>query len=361
MKIAIDISPTIDGNATRGVGYYTKHLVSSLQKEIKKSPKYKNWKINLIETPHHLQSKKYDLVHYPFFDPFKLTLPRNRKTPTIVTVHDLIPIQFKNHFPVGLKGWLKWQIQKSRLRSVSRIITVSEYSKSIISKLIKYPSEKITATHLAADKNFKVISDTKFLNSITQKYNLPSKFVLFVGDINWNKNVPNLVRACKKGKFPLVIVGSAATKTNVADHPWTEDLRWLQTQAKKPRNQKNRRLIFTGFVAEKDLAAIYNLATVYCQPSFAEGFGLPLVQAMQSGCPVAHGLHTSPPEVMGGVGLSFNPRSVEDIYSTLKKYWNNSNLRRSQKTFGLSRARVFKWSNTAQKTLALYSSLNSNE
>jgi glycosyltransferase involved in cell wall biosynthesis len=82
--------------------------------------------------------------------------------------------------------------------------------------------------------------------------------------------------------------------------------------------QKTKRLILTGFVPNKDLVAIYNLATVYCQSSFAEGFGLPLVQAMQSGCPVAHGLHTSPPEVMGGVGLSFNPRSVEDIHSVLK-------------------------------------------
>ncbi len=360
INIAIDISPTIDGNSVRGVGYYTQNLVDALQKEIKTNPLYKNWSIDLIKNNQYLKSNIYHLIHYPYFDPFKLTLPRNNK-PTVVTVHDLIPIQFKSHFPVGFKGWLKWHIQKFHLRRVSAIITVSEYSKNIISKLIKYPLNKIVATHLAADENFKVISDTKLLKSITQKYKLPPKFVLFVGDINWNKNIPNLVKACKKCKFPLVIVGSSATKTDVPIHPWTKDLRWLQKQANKPTTKKNKRLILTGFVSDQELAVIYNLATVYCQPSFAEGFGLPLVQAMQSGCPVAHGFHTSPPEVMGDVGLSFNPRSVEDIQSVLKKYWNDSKLRRNQKILGLSRSHIFKWSTTAQKTLALYSTLIPNE
>ncbi len=355
IKIAIDISPTINANSVRGVGYYTKNLIDTLQKEISTNPLYKNWTIDLIKNTSDLKAKNYNLVHYPYFDPFQLTLPHNSK-PTVVTVHDLIPIQFKSHFPVGFKGWFKWQIQKSHLRHVSRIITVSEYSKNIISQLIHFPLSKITATYLAADSQFKPVSDKKLLDSIKNKYHLPEKFVLFVGDINWNKNVPNLVKACKKTRLPLVIVGSAAVQKDVPDHPWTTDLRWLQKQT-----QKNNKLICTGFVPDSDLNIIYNLATVYCQPSFAEGFGLPLVQAMQSGCPVAHGFHTSPPEVMGGVGLSFNPRSVEDICLVLKKYWKNPQLRRSQKILGLSRAKKFKWSKTAQKTLALYSSLISHE
>jgi glycosyltransferase involved in cell wall biosynthesis len=358
IKIAIDISPTIDGNSVRGVGYYTKNLVDSLQKEIKNDLKYKNWQIDLIENPQDFKSDNYQLIHYPYFDPFKLTLPHSFKT-TIVTVHDLIPIQFKSHFPIGIKGWLIWHIQKFRLRRVSAIVTVSQYSRKIISQLVHYPIKKITATHLAADSAFKPISNIKLLESIRQKYNLPKKFVLFVGDINWNKNIPNLVKACKKGKFPLVIVGSAATKKDVPVHPWTKDLRWLQARVLKPQYSKS--LILTGFVPDKDLVALYNLATVYCQASYAEGFGLPLVQAMQSGCPVAHGLHTSPPEIMNEVGLSFNPRSIEDIHSVLKKYWNNPSLCRSQITLGLARARIFKWSKTAQKTLALYSSLINHE
>jgi glycosyltransferase involved in cell wall biosynthesis len=310
----------------------------------------------LIKNSSELQSKDYNLVHYPYFDPFKLTLPKHHQ-PTVVTVHDLIPIQFKNHFPAGIKGNIKWLIQKNRLQHVSKILTVSEYSRQIISKIIKYPLDNITVTHLAADSSFKSIDDSSFLKAIKEKYRLPNKFVLFVGDINWNKNIPNLVRTCKKLKFPLVIVGSSAVKADIPDHPWTKDLRWLQSHANSPITQKSKLLILTGFVSDEELPAIYNLATVYCQPSFAEGFGLPLVQAMQSGCPVAYSQDTSLPEVMDGVGLSFNPRSIESIASVIKKFWTNPKLCRSQKILGLSRARNFKWSTTAKKTLALYSSI----
>lgn len=359
IKIAIDISPTTNGNAVRGVGYYTQNLVTALQKEIKINPTYKNWSIELI-TDSKLDIRTFDLIHYPYFDPFQLTLPHLSK-PTIVTVHDLIPIQFKNHFPAGIKGKLKWFIQRYRLSQTNKIITVSKYSKQIISKLIKYPLDKIDVTHLAADSSFKPISDKKLLKSIREKYSLPEKFVLFVGDINWNKNIPNLVRACKKSKLSLVIVGSSATKKDIPDHPWTKDLRWLQKKANSPKNQKTKKIILTGFVPDQDLPTIYNLATVYCQPSFAEGFGLPLVQAMQSGCPVAYGRDTSLPEIMDSVGLSFNPRSVEDIASVIKKFWNNPRLCHSQSILGIARSREFKWSYTAKRTLASYSSATSYE
>jgi glycosyltransferase involved in cell wall biosynthesis len=361
IKIAIDISPTIDGNSVRGVGYYTQNLITAIQKEISINPMYKNWSIDLVKNIYDLQSKSYDLIHYPYFDPFKLTLPKTKNIPTVVTVHDLIPRQFKSHFPVGFKGELKWLFQKKRLQQVSSVITVSEYSKKIINQITKYPLLKIFATHLAADPTFKPISDKKKLTEIKNKYSLPEKFVLFVGDINWNKNIPNLVRACQKNKYPLVIVGSAATKTDVPDHPWTKDLRWLQTKYQKLKDKKNKKLIFTGFVPDEELPTIYNLATIYCQPSYAEGFGLPLIQAMQSGCPIAFSRDTCLPEIMDSCGLSFNPRSFSDIADSLKKLWNNPNLRQKYQKLGLTRAKLFKWENTAKQTLSVYQSLLGHE
>jgi len=356
IKIAIDVSPTLDGNSVRGVGYYTQNLIDALQKEIKTNPDYINWTIDLIRNST-LDIRNYDLIHYPYFDPFKLSLPKTKNIPTVVTVHDLIPRQFKSHFPVGIKGEIKWFLQKQRLKKVSSIITVSEYSKKIINQIIKYPLSRIFATYLAADASFKSISDQKKLKEIKNKYSLPEKFILFVGDINWNKNIPNLVKACLKNKYPLVIVGSAATKTNVPDHPWTQDLIWLQSKYQKLKNKKIKRLIFTGFVTDEDLPAIYNLATIYCQPSYAEGFGLPLVQAMQSGCPVAFSRDTCLPEIMDNCGISFNPRSVPDISSALKKLWINSNLRQEYQKCGLQKSKFFKWEKTAKQTLAVYKSL----
>lgn len=358
IKIAIDISPTLDGNSVRGVGYYTQNLVAALQKEISTNSSYKNWQIDLIENSQKLIANSYNLIHYPYFDPFKLTLPKNNK-PTVVTAHDLIPIQFKNQFPVGMRGRIIWFIQKNHLKKASAIITVSEYSKKIINQITKYPLSKIYPTYLAADSSLKPILDKKHLKLVKQKYQLPEKFVLFVGDINWNKNIPQLVKACKKNKYPLVIVGSAATQKNVPDHPWTKDLRWLQTKTLKLQHSKA--LIFTGFVPDNDLAAIYNLATIYCQPSFAEGFGLPLVQAMQSGCPIAFSRDTCLPEIMAESGVSFNPRSVSDIAHSLKKLWVSPSLRQKYKKLGLSRAKFFKWENTAKKTLIVYQSILGHE
>jgi len=338
IKIAIDISPTVDGNSVRGVGYYTNQLVKSLQQEVKTNPDYKKWSIDLISDSK-LDIRNYDLIHYPYFDPFKLTLPKKTKTPTVVTVHDLIPIQFKNHFPVGIKGKIKWLIQKNHLKQAKKIITVSHYSKYIINQITKYPLSQIFVTHLGADNSFKKITDETKLNNIKKKYSLPNKFILYVGDINWNKNISNLVRACLKNKYPLVIVGSAAVKKDVPNHPWTKDLRWLQTKTQKLK--RSNALILTGFVPDEDLPVIFNLATVYCQPSFAEGFGLPLVQAMQSGCPVAYSQDTCLPEIMDNVGISFNPRSVSDISASLKKIWQDEKFRQKQQLFGIKRAKFF--------------------
>jgi len=352
-KIAIDISPTQDGNAIRGVGYYTSNLISALQSEVKTNPKYKNYQIDLITNIDNLPAGRqvYDLIHYPYFDPFKLTLPKTTKIPTIVTVHDLIPRQFKNHFPVGFKGEIKWQLQKHNLKKVNKIITVSNYSKFVINGLTNYPQQNIFTTYLAADKSFKPCLDKNKLTEIQKKYNLPKKFILFVGDINWNKNIPNLVKACLKLKYPLVIVGSAATKKDVPNHPWTKDLHWLQSKA---NSALQNNLILTGFVPDEDLPYFYNLATSYCQPSFAEGFGLPLIQAMQSGCPVTYSQDSCLPEIMDNNGLYFNPHSPKSIQKALSEFWTKEETRQKYIKLGLIRAKQFNWKFTAKQTLAVY-------
>ena len=353
IKIAIDVSPTIDGNAVRGVGFYTVNLISALQEEIKINPSYKDWQIDLITKPQDLKTNNYDLIHYPYFDPFKLTLPKKHQIPTTVTVHDLIPKEYKSHFPVGIKGEIKWLIQKHRLKQVNKIITVSHYSKNVIEKIIGYDPKNIFVTYESANNNFRVIKDDTKLNEISKKYNLPKKFVLFIGDINWNKNIPTLVNACLKLNFPLVIVGSAATRKGVPDHPWTQDLLWLQSQ-------KSPNLILTGFVPDEDLPYFYNLATIYCQPSFAEGFGLPLVEAIQSGCPVVYSQDSCLDEIMDSNGLKFDPHSQKDLEKSLSQFWHQPQLRQKYINFGLSRAKQFNWKFTAQQTLALYNLTLSN-
>jgi len=345
-KIAIDISPLTNGNSVRGVGYYTKNLISSLQHEVSINPDFKDFQIDLIKSPTDLQSKSYNLIHYPYFDPFILTLPFKSKIPTIISMHDLIPLELKNMYPVGIKGWLKWQLQRYKARQANYIITISHYSKYVIGDLLNYPVDKIYVTHLAADDSFKKITNQKQLIKIKNKYHLPSKFVLYLGDINLNKNVPALVKSCLKLKYPLIIVGSSATK-KVDIHPWTKDLIWLQSQ-------KSNFVRCLGFVPDEDLPSIFNLATIYCQPSFSEGFGLPLVQAMQSGLPVVYSQASSLPEIMDYNGEPFDPYKPDDLTKALKRLWGNEKLQAQYSKSGFVRAKVFSWRNVALQTLAVY-------
>ncbi|HPJ16994.1 MAG TPA: glycosyltransferase family 1 protein [Candidatus Woesebacteria bacterium] len=342
-KIAIDVSPLSDGNSKRGVGYYTKNLVDSIQKEIKNSSEFK---VDLIDKSN-TNLDKYDLIHYPFFDPFFLTLPKLTK-PFVITVHDLIPIQLKKLFPVGIKGFLKWQLQKRQLQKASGIITVSHYSKYQIHNHTNFPLEKIFTTYEAANSCFKPLSN---LNKIKSKYKLPNKFVFYVGDINLNKNIRTLVNACLDLSIPLVIAGSSAVK-QVPDHPWTKDILWLQQQA-----SLHQSINLLGFVPDEDLPSLYNLATIYCQPSYLEGFGLTVVEAMACGCPVIYSQESSLWEVMDFNGLFFDPYSVNDLKEKILKFWNNQKLRQQYSNLGLKRSKFFNWKFTAKETLNIYQNI----
>ncbi len=350
--IAIDVSPLSDGNSVRGVGEYTNNLTQYLQSEIKTNPKYKNYKIDLITDPKNYSRDSYDLIHYPYFDPFKLTLPSKHIIPFIVTCHDLIPIEFKSHFPVGIKGNIKWLIQKNNLKKASYIITVSHYSKNSISDLIKYPQDQIYPTYLGASSSFSPKNNSSQLQKIQKKYNLPDKFILFVGDANWNKNVPTLVKACIELNIPLVIVGSSISKP-APIHPWTEDIHWVQQKYQQLGGAANKSLILTGFVPDEDLPYIYNLAHAYCQPSFAEGFGIPMLEAMQSACPVIYSNTGALAEIMDFSGIMFDPNSINSLKQAISKL-DDKDLRLQTIKKGLLRSKIFNWKYTAIQTLAVY-------
>ena len=343
-KIAIDVSPLSDGNSVRGVGFYTKNLVNALQAEIKSNPDFQDFNIELITDSSKLLTG-FDLIHYPYFDPFYLTLPLS-KTPFIVTVHDLIPIELANIFPVGIKGALKWQIQKYKLKKAKYILAPTHTAKYSIHSILNYSKEKIFTTYEAADSNFKKITDKKLLDNIKNKFNLPDKFVLFVGDLNTNKNIPRLAMSCNKLKIPLIIAGSSAVK-KVLDHPWNVDIKWVQAN-------QSKYLKSIGFVENIELPVLYNLASVYCQPSIMEGFGLPLLEAMQCGTPTCFSKQTSLAEISEYSGLSFDPYSVDDIVSKIKLLLSDKKLQQDLINKGKKRAKIFSWKTCAINTLAVY-------
>jgi len=351
LRIGFDVSPLYSGHKVRGVGFYTERLV----KEIVKLP---NYQIVEIKNSDDVRTKKYDILHIPYFHPFFFTVPFKKKRPIIVTIHDLIPIKYPGHYPPGIKGKIRWEIQKILLRkNVDFIITDSFASKYDITDLTGYPQDRIYPIYLAADNKFEKLSAKSYqLKAVKNKYNLPDTFVLYVGDVNWNKNLPGLVKACEKIKIPLVVVGKqAATDDFTKKHIENRDLVWLQKRAGVWKSEigSSGSLSLLGFVSTSDLVAIYNLATVYCQPSFDEGFGLPILEAFACGCPVVSSDAGSLPEIAKDVASVVKP-TVKELARAIKKIIDDKALGDKLKLRGYKRVKDFSWEKTAKKTMFVY-------
>ncbi len=346
ITVGFDVTPLHTGHKVRGIGFYTKRLLKALENLDK------DIKVRGLKSAQEINRQDYDLLHIPYFDPYFRTLPWPWKInkPLIVTIHDMIPVKYPQQYPAGVKGNLNWQFQKLLLKQVDFIITDSFASKYDIADLTGYSADRIYVTHLAAGKQFKQLpANSSKLKAGKEKYNLPEQFCLYVGDVNWNKNIPSLVNACEKINLPLVIAGKQAVEPNFDhNHPENQDLVWLQQKA-----AKSKLVNLTGFVSIEDLVALYNLAVVYVQPSFDEGFGLPVLEAMACGCPVISSNYGSLPEVVGDAGIKVKPSSdslAEAIEAVVKDRKKQQEL--SQK--GLKRANKFSWDKTAQKTSQVY-------
>jgi glycosyltransferase involved in cell wall biosynthesis len=351
MKIAIDISPLNSGHylqhRVRGTGFYLKNLKASLEKYY---PENKYIYFNRGDK----LDPDVDVVHYPYFEPFFLTLPLFSKNKTVVTVHDLTPLVYPDHFESGLKGNIKWQIQKLALSGVSGIITDSQSSKKDIIKYAGIPENKIKVVYLAAGSEFRILKDKeKEKENIIKKYHLPQEFILYVGDATWNKNLPRLIEAVSKINVTLVMTGQALTQDRVdATNPWNKDLILVQELAKK-----NKNILLPGFVSQEDLVALYNSAGVFVMPSIYEGFGLPVLEAMSCGCPVIASRAGSLAEVAGEAIKHIDPFAVDSIAEGIKEVLGSSKFRQELSEKGLKHSKKFTWEKTAGETVEFYKSI----
>ncbi|MDO8621169.1 MAG: glycosyltransferase family 1 protein [Candidatus Levybacteria bacterium] len=348
MDIAIDVSPLIDArnlaHRVRGTGFYIENLKKSLLQY------YPRNKYTFFTRGENLP-KDTDLVHYPYFEPFFLTLPIYKKYKTIVTVHDLTPLVFPKFFPRGIKGELKWQLQKIALRRADAIITDSQSSKKDIVKKAGISDSKINVVYLAATESFRKFNPfDRRIAKVKKKFGLPDKFILYVGDVTWNKNLPRLVEAVNKINLPLVMAGKALVdkyfdKTN----PWNQDLIKVQELAKGRNN-----IFSLGFVETEDLVSLYNSATLFTMPSIYEGFGLPILEAMQCGCPVVTTKEGSIREVTGEAGFYVDAYDINDISNGIKKVFTSDTLGEELSKKGIIQAKKFSWEKTAEETLNVY-------
>lgn len=338
MKIAFSSRPLRSESKVRGVGVYTRELVSALQREFPKD--------SFTVTDSAYKSGA-DLAHFPYFDPYFLTLPFKKTLPTVVTIHDVIPLRFPEHFPAGYKGKMKLMVQKKSLAGVSHIITDSEASKADIITYLAQNPEKITVVPLAGGSPRATKTKEE---EIAKEYRLPEKYLLYVGDINWNKNVVGLIEAFSRlenKSLHLVLVGKVfADKPNIPEYRAVMDT--------ISRSDLHDRVHTLGYVPAHHLPYIYRHATLYIQPSWYEGFGLPILEAMKEGCPVLSSGLGSLPEVGGEAVSYFDPSDMPAFVEAVRELLAHPARRARLSELGILRAKEFSWDKTARETYGVY-------
>lgn len=340
IRVAL-VKPPLLGHNFRGIGVYTEQLYQSINQN-----KYFNLK--LVEFKDNLED--FGLIHYPYFDPFFLTLHMHIRKPFIITIHDLIPIKYPKYFPKGIRGSIKWQIQKLLAKKAAIIISDSASSANDIKKFIGIGQDKIKIIYLGIGNKYKVIKENDKLAEMKKKLNLPDKFILHVGDVNYNKNIPGILNAFHKAReiYPdlyLVLIGQGFVNPS-------PDLEKIISLINALNIEKF--IIRLSSISMDELAGVYNLATIYIGPSFAEGFGLPPLEAMACGTPVVASDRDSLAEVLGNSAYIVDPSNYNNIADGLIKLLENRRLRESYIKKGLFRTKIFSWQKTAQKTVEAY-------
>jgi glycosyltransferase involved in cell wall biosynthesis len=352
INVLLDTSPLQTGSHIRGIGTYTRLLQRELEKrdDVRLFPVANKDELKNIQTNSGPLDPQQTVLHYPFFDLFFSTLPLFRKFKTVVTIHDVIPLKFPKFYRPGRRGRLRFYKQAFALQGVEEIITDSKASQADIIPHLKVKSERIHVVPLAAQPDIQE-QPAEAQRKVLKQFSLPKKYVLYVGDINYNKNIPQLIKMIKflPEDVDLVCVGK-----NFFPHDIPE-WRWIETQI--ALSDVHSRVHFVTEVGADDfetLSAIYSAAEAYIQPSLYEGFGLPVLEAMQAKVPVIATDNSSLSEVAGGHALLVSTDG-EEMADAVKEVLEWSKTHRQEvidKAYKWSQ--TFSWKQTAADTVSVY-------
>ena len=308
---------------------------------------------NFIEIPRMVHDYKIDVLHMQYFIPFSVSCK------VIVTIHDISFEHFKNIFTK--KDYITQKILiPYAAKHSDMIFTVSEFSKKDIVERYHVPEKKVVVTYNGAADVYVELSSNlddsrvqlqqKKCMEVHEKYGLVSPYILSVGNLQPRKNLRRLISAYAmfvegtQADIQLVIVGKKA---------------WMYEElfGEIENSVLKDRITLTDYVEEDDLVWLYHEALFFVYPSYFEGFGIPVLEAMCCKTPVATSNCTSLPEVAGDAGILFDPYDVTDIYDKIKRLYQSLELREELVQKGIKRAKMFTWDDTAEKVMRIYSSL----
>jgi glycosyltransferase involved in cell wall biosynthesis len=285
-----------------------------------------------------------DLTHVPYF-----ASPLFPTAPTVVTVHDLIPLILPA-YRGSLRVRLYTRLVAAAARKAEAVITVSQASQRDIVRYLHIPPERIHATYEAAEEAFQPVEDAAQLAAIRQKYGLPERYLLYLGGFDQRKNLSGLLRA-----FALLVNSQPQARLVVAGKLPGRDSPLFPDPCRLVRELRlTEKVVFTGWVPEDDKPALLSGAVAFAFPSLYEGFGLPPLEAMACGTPVIASDRSSLPEVVGEGGILVEPTNVEALAEAMEILLVDDALRAKLRQKALAQAAEFSWEQTARETLAVY-------
>ncbi len=353
MNIAIDMRPLLDKNYS-GVGEYTYNLLKNIFKTdrenkyflfyntakkdlVKNLPKfnYDNVFYCDFSYPNKLLNLSFFLFGWPkvdeminkkfkdilggekidvFFVPNLNFISISDNCRKIITVHDLSFEMFPEFYSLKRRIWHKAINFKKQVKKFDSIITVSENTKKDLMNFYGIKSDKIKVIYSGVHDKYKVL-DKEQLEGVKGKYNLPEKFILYVGNLEPRKNIESFIEALSlvSEDVKLVIIGGIGWKKN----------RILKTIKSA---EVLDRVIFTGYIDDNEKVKLYNLAKAFIYPSYYEGFGFPPLESFACNTPVITSYSSSLPEVVGGRAIMVDPFNVAEIKEAINIALIDDNL-----------------------------------
>lgn len=389
MNIAIDIRPLMEGKLS-GIEVYTTHLLRELLKMDRNNtyilfanaakslgtriPEFKEKNVTVVQTriPNKILNAGLCFLRYPKLD--KLIMRHLRKHPSLVpenmggrsidlfflpdlrpcalsknvtkitTIHDLSFVHFKKFFSRKTRLWYKLMKPLREIRTSDRLIAVSSFTKEDLVRTYGIPEEKITVIHEGIEESFCKNLDEKAFQHIRRRYNLPEKYYLFLSTLEPRKNIHNLVKGFmiykllnRKDNAKLVLAGAKNPKIF----------------SKVVMKELHPDIMFTGFIDEEDKESVIKHAAAFLYPSFFEGFGLPLLEAMKCGTPIITSNTSAMPEVAGDAAILVNPNFPDAIATALEKI-QKPEIRETLQKKMAEQVKKFSWKECARKTLELF-------
>jgi glycosyltransferase involved in cell wall biosynthesis len=368
VRIGIDVRSLQNDSAQRGIGTYTRELVKGLLsrgaqheyvlfafsnrplplfeqasiRRVTSSRKHFMWLSGQILFPLAAKRERLDLFYSP-----ENIVPVLARCATAITVHDFInsdyPVYWKRSVPLR-KAYM--HLKNRTLRHADGIIAVSEYTRKKIAELVGVDMRRVKVIHEAAGKEFFPLSDLQRFTLLRRKYSIEGRFFLYVGAVDYHKNIDGLISAfaqLRDKRSRLVLAG-------VRRDPVYNDL----VLGLARRFGVAERVHFLGYVAQDELVCLYNMAEGFVSVSQYEGFGLPCLEAMSCACPVIVSGNTSMREVAGGAGLLVDPGDTGQIAAAMDTVLGDTAAAAGLASAALQRSREFTWEKAAAQTLEFF-------